>query len=174
MLAQTQDFSKQMQKIWCPKSTKKSLWKKSYLKKTEKGHTALKIGRHAMNFYEDFEFLVQKIVGVPEKSLLHSIMTFGYPSVHSSCVSNIYFSGRTISERQGSHKHENLSIDRSWAPLYVRQRSQIFSPTSSVVVLTRFHNTIFFSHPCGVTLLIKNSKTPRRRLSASALKRSSA
>ena len=45
-----------------------------------------------MNFCEDFEFLVQKIVGVPEKSLLHSIMAFGYPSVHSSCVSNIFLS----------------------------------------------------------------------------------
>ena len=30
-----------------------------------------------MNFNKDFEFLVQKIVGVPKKSLLHSIMGFG-------------------------------------------------------------------------------------------------
>jgi len=30
-----------------------------------------------MNFTKDFEFLVQKIVGVPKKSLLHSIMGFG-------------------------------------------------------------------------------------------------
>ena len=56
-------------------------FKKVILKKIEKGDTGLKMGRHAINFYEDFEFLVQQIMGVPEKSLLHSIMTFGYPSV---------------------------------------------------------------------------------------------
>ena len=76
-----------------PYVDKKVALKKKLLKqKTEKGRTWLKIGRHAMNFRKDFEFLVQKIVGVPEKSLLHSIMTFGYPSVHSSCVSNTFFS----------------------------------------------------------------------------------
>ena len=61
-----------------------------------------------MNFRKDLENLVKEIVGVPNKSLLHIVMTFWQL---------YFFSDGRFRGRQGSHNDENLTIDRSRAPL---------------------------------------------------------
>ena len=58
-------------------SRQKRRFKKNvFFKKNEKCRTGLKIGRHVVNFREDFEFLVKEFLGEPKNSLLHFVVGF--------------------------------------------------------------------------------------------------
>jgi len=67
-----------------------------------------------MNFTKDFEFLVQKNVGVPKKSLLHSIMGFGGMDVQNIFLARHSYGRYPRAERTYVRTYVRLFIEKKF------------------------------------------------------------